>query len=1061
MKRLTGSTVLAALLLVSSLALAGTTGALRGVVSDAATHAPAAGVTVIATSNALQGKESAVTDARGRYVIKGLPPGTYQLRFEFGGVSAERSNVGVSIDQTITVNVDIMSSAAGIETITIVAAAPTVDVATTSLGVTVTRQFIENVPLGRSRNFDEALSVLPSASRDEFGVSVSGASSPENAYFIDGLNTTDPSFGLLGSRLVLDFVDQLELKEGGYNAEYGRATGGMVNIVTKSGSNEFHGTVFSYYRPGALEADRKLVIRAGESIGTRPELGYYLNTGFEVGGPIIKDKLWFHVGYAPEIQSDLWWRDIYAREVAADGGPVLDKYGRFVTTKVQSNKFDSRAVTHHYRAKLTHLINDNQRHSLSLNGAPTFFTGARQNPFDPNSPTIALNGNPDTFLFKEQAGSLDGNYKYAGKFLGDTLQVEASLGYHGQKRVYEPSRAGVSELPRITYQYARDLRDVQASEVGVPQACDETFTDGSPRCVVEGYNRGGFGLGLLRRIFLNRWSETAAVTHVFDFAGLHQVKYGLDLEQNTYRDRKAYSGGGFYNLYDAGGLQYFVGQEFFAVGDTTQPVDHLNARTGTHNWSLFLQDSWDPMPTFTLNYGVRWEAQEFYGVKINEDGSRTTEKKFGIYDNLAPRVGAVWDFLGNARSKAFVHWGRFYESVPLDLMDRYFAGEGIMIPILGVDGDFNDAQCREDINDPTSAPLTKEQVTNPRQQCPVGAQYTFGGTDNLVAPGLKGQYSDETIIGVEVEVLPSWVVGFSGIYRNLGRVIEDLSTDGGGHFIIANPGQFDSRELDDLAARIAAERDPDRRAELETLRQVAAGINDFRPASRNFYGLQLELNKKIRQNSMVRASYLLSWTHGNYPGLFADHNLQLDPNGTTQYDLPSLTENRDGYLPSDRRHRIKIDGYYQANLEDLGFAIPLVATLGAAVRAQSGKPINALGADPLYQLDEVFLLPRGVAGRTPWTWSGDLHLAARYNFGNDLGAEAFVDLFNVTNNQQTLEVDQRYTTDYVLPIKDGTVEDLPFAKNTSGAPVNKNPNYKEPIAYQAPISGQFGLRLFF
>ena len=335
------------------------------------------------------------------------------------------------------------------------------------------------------------------------------------------------------------------------------------------------------------------------------------------------------------------------------------------------------------------------------------------------------------------------------------------------------------------------------------------------------------------------------------------------------------------------------------------------------------------------------------------------------------------------------------------------------------------------------------------------------GEDTLNQPGLKGQYSEETIAGVEVEVMPSWIAGLTGIYRTLGNVIEDVSTDGGNTYLIANPGRFDMHKLDDLDRQIAKEKDPAQRARLETLRQQAAAINQFQTPTREFYGIQFEIDKKLSQNYLVRFSYLASWTYGNDPGLYSDNNLQLDPNVTSMYDLPSLTVNRMGYLPNDYRHRIKLDGFYTAKLEEFGMQVPMAFTLGASGRVTSGRPIDALGSDPNYSTDEAYVLPRGISGRLPWTWSADLHLGARYNFDKDLGGEVFVDLFNVTNNQETTSVDERYTSDDIKPIKNGTLADLPYATNTDGQPVRKNPNYKQPTGYQAPFSGQFGVRVFF
>jgi hypothetical protein len=1036
----------AAVLLAASTALAGTTGNIRGVVVDAETLEPLPGVTVIAVSPAMQGEEATLTDELGRYALSGLPPGVYTMRFVFAGATAERHDVVVAVDRTITVNTDLSSAAATAEVYTIEQKAPSVETSSSAIGVTITKDFIQNVPQGRTRNFDGALDVLPSATSDEYGTSIGGATSPENAYVIDGLNTTDPAYGLLGSRLVLDFVEEFDIKEGGYAAEYGRATGGFVNIVTKSGGNELHGSVFVYYRPGFLQAPAKRIERAGESIATRRFLEYYLNPGFEVGGPIMVDKLWFHVGYAPELMADTWRRSIRARQEDPNGdGPLLDVNGDPVTKKIAYTEHESFAIAHHFTAKLTHLIDADNRHSLSLHGAPSTFEGARQNDLDENTPVISLNGDTDTFGFNETAGSYDGVYKYAGKFMNDKLQLELWLGWHHQEAIFRPT-ADIDDKPLIVYTEERNLRDVQAE---VPGECrvENDFDDGTSRCVVQNYGANGFGQGLVQTAIQDRWIERLGSTHLFDFAGLHQVKWGIDFEQNYYYDRRWYTGGGFY--YHEPDYADFYGQEFFK-DDLDTVAKSLAGRSAHRNYAVFLQDSWNPMPSLTLNYGVRWEAQELYGINP-KDRKGDLEKKFGIYDNVAPRLGGTWDFLGDGRSRLFVHWGRFYESIPVDISDRSFAGEGLRISF------YDNSSC----TDADGNPIDGQDVTNPHEQCPELGVIPLGGEDSLVAPGLKGQYSDEALLGFDVEVMPSWVVGITGIYRDLGRVIEDVSTDGGETYMFANPGQFDKNELDELDRQIARESDPEKRERLQTLRDHASHINDYPEATRTFFGLQFTLDKKFADSFLVRGSYLLSWLYGNYPGLYSDHNLQLDPNVTTQYDLVSLLTNRTGYLSNDRRHRFKLDGYYMQNVADTPLGLPVYVVLGASFRLTSGKPIEALGADPSYGRDEAFLLPRGEGGRTPWQWAIDTHLGFKYNVDEHLGAELFADVFNATNNQEVDAVDETYTYSYVNPIVNGSEKDLEHARDINGDPVVKNPNYKKPVRYQAPVSGQLGLRLYF
>ena len=120
-----------------------------------------------------------------------------------------------------------------------------------------------------------------------------------------------------------------------------------------------------------------------------------------------------------------------------------------------------------------------------------------------------------------------------------------------------------------------------------------------------------------------------------------------------------------------------------------------------------------------------------------------------------------------------------------------------------------------------------------------------------------------------------------------------------------------------------------------------------------------------------------------------------------------------------------------------------------------------LGADDIYGSDEIFLLPRGAGGLTPWTWSVDLNLGLGYEISKDVTAEVFAALYNLTNNQSPVAYDDSYTFNNVKPILGGDFKQLQHARNTDGNPVKVNPNFGNVVAYQAPFGAQIGFRLKF
>ncbi|HTJ47025.1 MAG TPA: carboxypeptidase regulatory-like domain-containing protein, partial [Kofleriaceae bacterium] len=221
-----------------------TTGAIQGIVKDKATGEPLPGVAVVANGAQGQGAPSALTDENGFYKIDGLTPGRYIVKYFFATVTVTRDDITVGVNKTVPVYIDIDTENAG-EKVVITGSAPTIDPTSTTQGITLDQEYTKNIPVP-GRTFESALGAAAGSQGDGVGVSFSGSSSLENQYFVDGINTTGLTLGTVGSPVINDFIQEIEVITGGYDAEYGRATGGVVNVVTKSGTNDIKGSVFSY-----------------------------------------------------------------------------------------------------------------------------------------------------------------------------------------------------------------------------------------------------------------------------------------------------------------------------------------------------------------------------------------------------------------------------------------------------------------------------------------------------------------------------------------------------------------------------------------------------------------------------------------------------------------------------------------------------------------------------------------------------------------------------------------------------------------------------------------------
>ncbi|MBA3396703.1 MAG: TonB-dependent receptor [Deltaproteobacteria bacterium] len=1098
-----GSLVLPAEVFAQSSA---TVGAVRGVIRDKSTGEPALGATVVATSPALVGEQVVLTDESGQYFMTSLAPGVYTLTIYYENKTFSRGNVLVQLGKEAVVNVSVDPKAGapvgtgGGETIVITGTAPTIDQGSTKTGVTITDDYTRNIPTGRT--FGGVVGSAAGAQDDLYGVSIAGATSSENVYVVEGINTTDTGFGGLSTNLPNEFIAETEVITGGYNAEFGRATGGIINVVTKSGSNEFRGSVFGYYTPGSLVAEAEGIQREGGSIDTETNLDYRYDVGAEVGGPIIKDKLWFHVGFNPSSSKSTVTRTVARQiDVDADGVPDIDPDTGFTRHEpVSSTDLTTSLRTYFFTAKINGAINQNNQFQVSAFGNPR------------SGDTIyAITRNPANSVIDVEDGAYDLAAKWTSKFNDGKTQVDAVLGFHRGFENQLPKNAS-QNVPNAEYRYTRSLYDFNAieSQYGDISGCQDSMDPavdpypGIRNCPVFGYSSQG--LDFLEERTNDRTSAVLAVTQRVKLAGYHTFKAGLDLDFATYDSKRGYSGGArlrratplangqarwqFRELLqivrpltdaenqDPGSVMLAEGQYLCANDRALCQVatNGITAETKNTSVAAFIQDSWQIRPNLTLNAGLRWEQQtgfvaEALQGQISPEGEIIPEEAYKLENMFAPRIGLIYDPTSEGKSKIFAHWGRFYENVPMDINVRAFGGEITNFTQVNFNRRTEDApgfdpNCNVDFSDSDPGRNlydTLQQCTDRTQQALLG-----GGTE-YVSPGLKGQYTQELVLGAEYEILPDLTVGMNYIHRTLPVVIEDVSVDGGNTYMITNPGEDLSGEAAKLqmeADRLLASGDPDQMALGELFANRAdqlSYVGRFDKPTRNYDALQLTARQRATRNSLVQASYTFSQSKGNYPGLFSTETGQLDPNLTSLYDLPDLMANRYGAMGLDRPHNLKVDGFYLFNFKEAG-----MLTTGVSFRAQSGIAHNALASHPVYGSGEAYLLPRGAIERSPVTTQTDVHLSYGYQLNKTTRLEGFVRLFNLFNQQEELDKDEIYTFDNAIPVVGGDLTDLQHVKVQDPATgletdttVTPNPNFKNVNARQAPRSVQLGFRLTF
>ncbi|HWU91095.1 MAG TPA: carboxypeptidase regulatory-like domain-containing protein [Kofleriaceae bacterium] len=1071
-----------------------TVGSLRGVLRDKATKGPAAGATVVATSPALVGEQIVLTDENGQYFISALPPGVYTLTIYYINTPFSRGNVLIQVGKEAVVNVTVDSSAGGGEVIPIKGSVPIIDQGSTKIGVTVTDDYTHNIPTGRT--FGAVLGAVQGSQADAFGTSIAGATSPENVYVIEGLNTTDTGFGGISSNLPNEFVAETEVITGGYNAELGRATGGVVNVVTKSGSNELRGSVFGTIRPGALISPAKVIERQGTSIDNKTDLDYAWDLGAEVGGPILKDRLWFHVGFNPSTQKQTVTRLIQSQvDKDGDGLPDVDPATGFtIREKLAESEIPTQLTTYFYTAKINGAVSQNHQFQISAFGNPQ--TGATP---------LGVVRNPAYQKLSTETGAYDIAGKWTSKLGDGKTQIDAVLGLHRQISKLTP--AAGQDLPAAQYGFTRSLYDFADLE-GAPNVamCNDTDpNDPYPmirNCPVLNYV--GQGIGFLSSRTNDRSSAVLAVTQRVKAAGYHTFKAGLDAELTTYDAQRGFTGGAFMlrgantaagapgrwqvqqhmrikrnltpeELGAPGSVELSQGEILCADDRAVCEVarDGIHADTSNTGFAAFVQDSWQLRPNLTLNAGLRWEQETGHVAsalqgQLTPQGEVIPADAYKLTNMLAPRVGFIFDPTQDGKSKVFGHWGRFYESVPLDINVRAFGGEITNVSLLNFNRRTPEAQgydpsCNVD-HMAGSGDLSQILL-----QCKDRVQQALlGEGTEFVSPGLRGQYTDEVILGTEFQIVPEFKLGLNYIHRAMPRVIEDISTDGGNSYLITNPGEdFSGAAAKQRAeaARLMATGNPDDAALAEVYLNRATqldAVSRFEKPIRNYDALVLSAVQRPTKRSLLQASYTYSVSKGNYPGLFSTETNQLDPNLTSLYDLPDLMANRYGNLGLDRPHNLKLDGFYQFDLKKAG-----VLTTGASFRTQSGIAHNALGAHPVYGPGESYLLPRGSFERSPVTAQLDLQVGYGYRFNQHTMFEGFIRVFNVFDTQDELDVDENYTFDNAIPVIGGDARDLAHAKALdaagfeTGSTVTPNQNFGKVNARQAPRTIQLGMRLTF
>ncbi len=941
-------------------------------------------------------------DEAGRYRVVSLPTGKYRVSLQRdGAIVGERDDVVVTIAGGTEVSFAAPGAVKDLESLTVSAASlPPIDVSSVDTRTVFNAEQLAKLPI--ARDVAAAALLAPSlVTNSAYDVpSFGGSASSENAYYINGYAVTNPLTSIGFSTLPFDAIDEMQVLTGGYGAEFGRSTGGVINITTKRGTNQWKGGVATYWAPeiGRATPRNNFYPKTGFYPKTDGTLLAYRNknqyweTSYSayLGGPLIKDKLFLY------LSGEVVKREGAKVDSTASNPQAANGYNQYQyemprwVAKVDWNISDDHIV------ELTG-VSDREQYESALF------------PFDYRDYS---HGDKRT----GGKSTKEGGELYIGKYTGyltDRLTVSALYGQQTLEHKDEPWRYDSScprlsgntnannQMPGISYYPTCQF----ATDVSTPGARDKTQ---SWRLNLE-YRLGDHNL----RIGADT-QEARSITGT-EYAG----GYVWVFQQTANKNAAINAGLGVGSPASAGGSGlgvpgsnkgYFVRRQYL-----TQSAD-----VKVEQSSQYLEDLWQVSPNVLLSLGLRNEQFTNY----NNDREPFASQR----NQWAPRLGVSWDVHGDATLKVFGNAGRYHLAPPNNVAVRGAAASLYTQEYFTYTG-----------TDPrTGAPTGLKPIpvdASKGYTCPggnaVSSNLECGQSPDprtVGARNMKSHYQDEYIAGVQHQWSPAFNWGAKLTYRVLRSAIDDTCTPVlGGHCLLFNPGVANTFLLEQ----------PDGSLKEVTYSNAELG---FPPLKRKYYALDLYIEHPSRGGKWYgKVEYTFSRNYGNTEGQLASDldtgaGGQSDVSRTQDWDLPQLMVGANGLLPNHRSHQLKAFGYYQWTPE-WRFGATAVIASGRPASCTSFYPTADKGlytgayyhycglagsgtapGTPGYippSADYRFS-PRGTSGSTPWTYTLNLNAAYTPPWASQkLTFRA--DIFNLLNRQIAQGYVQGYASDRVTP----------------------------------------------
>lgn len=989
-----------------------TTGTIEGYVKDpSGAVVPNVSVTVQSanetenttrTSVATGFTRTLTSSDEGFFRVQQVPPGIYTITTQaasgFGATTLNNVNVGVGRTTQLDISLTIGAGTTVVD-VTSGSEAGAIDPTGSQLQTNITTRQIETIPAGTS--FASLLRLSPQTRPEakSGGFQVDGSSGSENSFIIDGQDVSNFKSNNLNAvnNIPNTLVQEVSIKTSGFDAEFGGATGGVVSVVTKGGSNQYRGIFGTEFEASKLNASPRpglvRVLDPRTANGNNFEYVSAPKTGAtnffptaQISGPIVKDKLFGLVNYSRQIFNNTRTSRYFNNSIAAN------------RTLVEAVEYKNKTIFEYAFARL----DANPFSSLRLTGTYLWNPQINEGGTLPGSINLGT-GVPSALL---------GTTRFRGADLIDQQGGRVNSNNVTAQAIYTPTGNIV-----VTGRFSRGFLNEKGAAYGVPNgtrvqcsAVPAAFV-ATAGCIQGSEN---FGANRLtnKEVSIKTNYEVDASYNLNGFLGNHQFKGG-------YSNSKIFTDIDSNSNITTGQVQLFYGRTIgsltpIAVPSTTGAIGAgVVSRFGqiatgfNRNQGIYIQDKWQPIRNLTLNIGVRAEKEfipTFNGIPI--------QVAYGYGDKIAPRLGFAYDPFGDGKTKIFGSYGKFYDRLKFELPAGSFGGDFFR-------RDFFEIFAGESVNTFTLSSILGNYQGPSGGECPRAATGTRVRchidlrVPSLAAVDLKPFTQRELTFGVEREFFGNML--FTARYTN--KEVLDAVEDAGAF------NEFNSEVYTIV--------NPCKGEHINIIK--TGGYAGCVEAERKYNAFQVIAERRFTRGLYFNANYTFSRLVGNYSGLASsDENGRDDPGVTRYFDIPSqgyavATGKPDnGRLATDRPHVFNLYGSYSY---DWFGSKTNETTFSLFTTAQSGTPLTT--TVELFA-NEIILNGRGDLGRTETFTQSDIALQHRYRFGRD---DRFAVIFNVNvnnilNEHNVTDV-YRLITDVGIDI---SAEDVGFSD-----PVNTNP----------------------